>query len=116
MVARTKAEVLTIAEGGRADRTAAIVAQADLSGAIDDDGNVSEAVVRAAVTKVLESYPEWKQTPGTPPKSGGEITPGGGTGSTFTKSQVESMKPEELQAKLPEIEKAMAEGRFVYDK
>lgn len=116
-VAQTRAQVLAIEAGGRADRAAAIVGQADLTGAVDDDGNVSDAVVKAAVTKVLGDYPEWKADAKKPPagRSGGELTGGqGGDGPTFTQSQVEAMSTEERVAKWDQIEKAMAEGRFVY--
>lgn len=113
--ARTKAEVLAIAEGGRADRAAAIVAQADLTGAVNEDGTVNEAVVKAAVVKVLGDYPEWKGQAPPPTRSGGEMTPPAQPGAQWTKSQVEAMSQEDLAARWPEIEKAMAEGRFLYD-
>lgn len=117
-VAQTRAQVLAIDAGGRADRAAAIVAQADLTGAVDEDGNVSDAVVKAAVLKVLGEYPEWKADAqgGTAVRSGGEIQPGSGDQQTFTQSQVEAMSTEERVARWDEIEKAMTDGRFVYGK
>lgn len=123
LVAKTKAEVLAIAEGARADRAAAVVAHADLTGSVDDTGQVAEGVIRAAVVKALSEFPEWK-TEGQPDpqaaaqqqqsRSGGDLNPSPPTGRTFTQSQIEAMSTEERVKQWPEIEKAMEEGRLVY--
>ncbi|HEU5032676.1 MAG TPA: hypothetical protein VFV01_47690 [Spirillospora sp.] len=116
LVAQTQAQVIAVQAGGRPDRSAAIAAQADLSAVVDEDGTVDTAAIKAAVTKVLRDFPEWKSD-GTkadlPSTSGGELT-GGTQAPSFTKSQIEQMSESERLRRWPEIEKAMTEGRFDY--
>lgn len=62
-VAQALAQVAAIAAGGRPDRAAAIVRQADLDGVAKfegDDFTVDESRMSDAIAKVLDEYPEWK--------------------------------------------------------
>jgi hypothetical protein len=62
-VAQALAQVAAIAAGGRADRAAAIVRQADLDGVAKFDGDdwtIDETKMGEAIGKVLTEYPEWK--------------------------------------------------------
>jgi hypothetical protein len=110
-VAKTEAKVAAIAAGARPDRLDAIIRTADLTGAVKD-GDVDEAAVKAAVEKVLGDFEEWKAKPGGPTQSGGELNGGGGDGKpTFTRKQLEEMPPEEMAARIDEINDAIADGR-----
>lgn len=104
-VASALAQVAAIALGGRPDRAAAIVRQADLDGVAKFDGDewtVDEEKVKAALGKVLEEYPEWKADaapvgddpakepgktplpkPAAPPASGGDLGGGGSDAVTL---------------------------------
>lgn len=78
-VAQALAQVAAITAGGRGDRAAAIVRQADLEGVVEFDGDdwtVDTEKVTAAIDKVLGEYPEWKVDTGTGGDQGGQ----GGTG------------------------------------
>lgn len=95
-VANALAQVAAIAAGGRADRAAAIVRQADLDGVAKFDGDdftIDESRLSDAIGKVLTEYPEWKgdaapddkdkdadkDKPKPPAASGGDLN-GGRTG------------------------------------
>jgi hypothetical protein len=110
-VARTEAKVVAHSLDARPDRLDAILKQADLSKAVKDDGEVDEAAVRTAVEAVLKDYPEWKKS-STTSQSGGELNGGGGNGKpNFTRKQLEDMPPEEMAARIDEINAAIADGR-----
>lgn len=109
-LAKAEAKVIALVAGARDDRLTKVVAEADLTGVVDDDGEVDETKLKAAIDKVLVDYPEWKKTPG---KSGGEL--GGGAGGdkpTFTRKQIQDMTPAERVKRLDEINEAMAAGRI----
>ena len=109
-VAKTEAKVAAIAAGANPQRVDAIVRNADLAKAVKD-GEVDEAAVKAAVDAVLKEYPEWKAT-ATTTASGGELNGGGGKGKpTFTRKQLEDMPPEEMAARIDEINEAIGDGR-----
>jgi hypothetical protein len=64
------------------------------------------------VDKVLADYEEWKAKPGGPTQSGGELNGGGGDGKpTFTRKQLDEMPPDEMAARIDEINAAIADGR-----
>lgn len=110
-IARTEAKVAALAAGAKPDRVEALIKQADLTGAISDDGDVDDAKVKAAVEKALTAYPEWKAAPGTQ-RSGGDLGGGGGGDKpTFTRKQIEDMAPEELARRIDEVNDALADGR-----
>jgi hypothetical protein len=110
-VARTEAKIAAQSLDARPDRLDAILKQADLSKAVRDDGEVDDAAVRTAVEAVLKDYPEWKKS-STTSQSGGELNGGGGNGKpTFTRKQLEDMPPEEMAARIDEINAAIADGR-----
>lgn len=110
-LAKSEAKVAALAANGRTDRMAAIVAQADLSDAVGDDGEVDEGKVKTAIEKVLADFPEWKQTGG---KSGNDL--GGDKDKTdkptFTRDQIRKMSPEERAKRIDELNEAAAEGRI----
>jgi len=109
-LAKAEAKVVALVAGARDDRLAKVVAEADLTGVVGDDGTVDETKLKAAVEKVLTDYPEWKKTPGS---SGGELGGGGGGDKpTFTRKQIQDMTPDERVKRLDEINLAMAEGRI----
>lgn len=111
-IARTEAKVAAIAAGANPDRVAAIVRNADLAAAVKD-GDVDETAIKAAVEKVLTEYPEWKASAQqqAPSASGGELN-GGQTGKpSFTRKQLEEMPPDEMAARIDEINDAIADGR-----
>lgn len=118
-LAKTAAERVTAAEakavalslGTKPDRVAALIKHADLTAAVDDDGNVDDSKVRAAIEKALTDFPEWKATT-TVSASGGDIKPGSGSDKpTFTRAQIEGMSQDELIRRVDEINEAMADGR-----
>lgn len=109
-LAKAEAKVAALVAGGRDDRLAKIVAEADLTGAVADDGTVDEAKVKTAIEKVLTDMPEWKRTPGSSgPELGGK-TPEGKP--TYTRKQIQDMTPAERAEKIEELNSAMAEGRI----
>lgn len=118
-IAATEAKLAAHLAGGKADRLQHIVAQADLTAAVADDGTVDEAKVAEAIGKVLEQFPEWKGAT-IPSSSGGELTPGApGAKPTYTRAEITSMTekmrgqdPAEARKTLAEINSAMAEGRI----
>lgn len=128
-VASALAQVAAIAAGGRPDRAAAIVRQADLDdvAAFDgDDWTVDDEKVKAAVGKVLDEYPEWKTDAGTSEdkggdkgkredsKSGGDL--GGGTGGgDVTLEQFKGMSMgarSELRQNDPEAYRKLADAEI----
>lgn len=109
-IARTEARGVARDLDVRPDRLDAVLKQADLAAAIGEDGEVDEAKVKAAVEKVIADYPEWKKTT-TTSQSGGELNGGGGNKPSFTRKQLEDMSPEEMAARIDEINEAIADGR-----
>lgn len=114
-LAKAEAKVAALAANGRDDRLGAIIAQADLTDATNDDGDIDETKVRAAIDKVLTDFPEWKRTPG---RSGGELNEDRDQKQTYTREQVRTitaglgnLPPAERDKKLAELNRAMAEGR-----
>lgn len=102
------------ATGAREDRREAVLAQAKtgIEAAVGDDGTVDEAAVNAAVTAVLESFPEWKvdAVPPVPGASGVPMGTGGTPPASFTRDQIKAMTPEEYVKNREAIHKAMAAG------
>lgn len=110
-IAKTEAKVAAVTAGAKTDRIAAVIAQADLTDAITDDGDVDEAKVAAAIEKVLTDFPEWKAET-IPGKSGGELSGGGPGGKpTFTRKQIADMSQEERLKRIDEINDALADNR-----
>lgn len=80
-VANALAQVGAIAAGGRPDRAAAIVRQADLDGVAKFDGDdftIDESRLTDAIGKVLTEYPEWKADAGDAGKGKGDDAGKGG--------------------------------------
>jgi hypothetical protein len=81
---KADAKVAAIAAGVKAERIDAFLRHVDTADiAVDDDGSVDGAAVKAAVDKALADVPEFKAAPGTPGRSGGELD-GGGTDKPST--------------------------------
>lgn len=109
-LAKAEAKTAALAAGGRGDRLAKIVAEANLDGVVDDDGTVDETKLKTAVDKVLTDFPEWKANPGS---SGGELGGKDAEGKpTFTRQQIKDMSPEERAKRVDELNEAMAAGRI----
>lgn len=110
-LAKAEAKVAALVAKAREDRLDSVIAQADLSDAVGDDGTVDAVKVKTAIEKVLTDFPEWKAAPGS---SGGELGKHGDGSSkpTFTRQQIKDMTPEERVAKLDELNAAAAEGRI----
>lgn len=107
---QAEAKVAAVTLKARPDRVAQVIKQADLAGAVGDDGEVDDAKVQAAIEKVLADFPEWKATPG---KSGNEVGGNDPDGKpTFTRQQIKDMSPEERARRVDELNAAMAEGRI----
>lgn len=110
-IAKTEAKVAAVTAGAKSDRITAVIAQADLTDAVSEDGEVDDAKVAAAIGKVLEAFPEWKGTT-VAGKSGGELGGGAETGKSYTRAQIKAMSLEAYQAEEKDILAAMAAGRI----
>lgn len=114
-LAAKTAESLASAAGAKPDRLAAVARLIDLTGAVDDDGQIVESVIKAAVAKVKKDVPELFGAGG----GGGAGTSGGELGGepakpVFTKSQLDKMPQAEQLRRWDEIQKAMEDGRVDY--